>query len=114
VYCPQCRAEYREGFTECSDCRVPLVSEKPELKPPGDPDLEWVTVFEGGDPLLIGAAKELLEQAGIPSYVLGGEIGARYAVVGEYIHPWRKLKVGCDRETEAREVLRRFEEAELQ
>src|ERR1022692_4128642 len=26
MVCPQCEAEFREGFSECSDCHVPLVS----------------------------------------------------------------------------------------
>jgi hypothetical protein len=25
MFCPECRAEYRPGFTSCSDCNVPLV-----------------------------------------------------------------------------------------
>src|SRR6267378_4503323 len=25
MYCPQCKAEYRRGFTRCSDCEVGLV-----------------------------------------------------------------------------------------
>jgi len=25
MYCPQCKAEYREGFTRCADCDVELV-----------------------------------------------------------------------------------------
>jgi len=25
MYCPQCKAEYRQGFTRCSDCEVDLV-----------------------------------------------------------------------------------------
>lgn len=25
IYCPECRTEYREGFTTCSECDVPLV-----------------------------------------------------------------------------------------
>jgi hypothetical protein len=29
MYCPQCRAEYRDGFTECSDCRVALIDAAP-------------------------------------------------------------------------------------
>jgi uncharacterized RDD family membrane protein YckC len=33
VYCPKCRAEYRDGFTECSDCRVPLIAERPPATP---------------------------------------------------------------------------------
>lgn len=30
MYCPHCKAEYREGFTTCSDCYIALVSELPE------------------------------------------------------------------------------------
>ena len=29
-YCPKCKAEYREGITECADCHVPLVDSLPE------------------------------------------------------------------------------------
>jgi len=30
MFCPECRAEYRPGFTRCSDCDVDLVYEIPE------------------------------------------------------------------------------------
>lgn len=29
-YCPNCGAEYRPGFTDCFDCRIPLVDEPPD------------------------------------------------------------------------------------
>ena len=29
-WCPKCKSEYREGFTECAACHVPLVDELPE------------------------------------------------------------------------------------
>ena len=34
-YCPQCRAEYREGFDVCYECKEPLVDELPaeEINP---------------------------------------------------------------------------------
>ena len=38
MWCPKCRCEYREGFTECADCKVPLVS---TLPPEPKPDLTW-------------------------------------------------------------------------
>jgi hypothetical protein len=34
MFCPLCRMEYRPGFTVCSDCKVPLVSELPPSVPP--------------------------------------------------------------------------------
>jgi hypothetical protein len=30
MFCPQCKAEYRSGFTHCVDCDVDLVQESPE------------------------------------------------------------------------------------
>ena len=27
MFCPKCKAEYREGFTECAACNVTLVYE---------------------------------------------------------------------------------------
>jgi hypothetical protein len=115
VYCPQCGAEYREGFTECSDCQVALVWEKPPEPedllsefgnvPPGrgDPDLELVTVLETGDPLVIAAARGLLGEAAIPFYVLGDEIGAM--MMGHTFNSPRRVQVGRDREAEASAVL---------
>ena len=34
MFCPECKAEYREGFTKCSGCDVDLVDAlvKPELE----------------------------------------------------------------------------------
>lgn len=29
-WCPKCKAEYREGFTECAACHVPLVDTLPD------------------------------------------------------------------------------------
>jgi hypothetical protein len=30
MYCPNCKAEYREGFTFCPECKCSLVDELPE------------------------------------------------------------------------------------
>lgn len=30
MFCPVCRAEYRSGFTRCSDCDVDLVPQLPD------------------------------------------------------------------------------------
>lgn len=30
MFCPLCKAEYRDGFTKCSDCLLPLVATQEE------------------------------------------------------------------------------------
>jgi hypothetical protein len=37
MFCPECKAEYRSGFTRCSDCEVDLVEHLPELLPESHP-----------------------------------------------------------------------------
>jgi hypothetical protein len=31
MYCPLCKAEYRQGFTTCSDCQIALVATQQEV-----------------------------------------------------------------------------------
>ena len=71
MYCPECKAEYRPGFTECADCRISLVSELPPSEPePGFVDLEEVLSTNNvGE---IAFIKSLLEAEDIP-YVAQGE-----------------------------------------
>jgi len=66
MYCPECRAEYREGFTHCADCDVDLV----EALPPEDQAeyLESATVFEG-DPNNAELVCATLEGSGIEAWV---------------------------------------------
>lgn len=67
MYCPSCRAEFREGFFRCEDCDVALVETLPEEKiEPGY--VELATVFTEGEIALI---KANLDQAGIDYYFHG-------------------------------------------
>lgn len=36
AYCPKCKAEYRPGFTVCSDCHISLVEELPKEESKGE------------------------------------------------------------------------------
>lgn len=63
MFCPECRSEFREGFTRCAECDVELVPSLPS--PDGDPDAALVRVLETSDPALIAVLKTVLEDAGI-------------------------------------------------
>jgi hypothetical protein len=82
MICPNCKAEYRPGFTRCADCLVPLVDALPEPelgtskrhKSSKEPlgRLELVTVLRAGDAGLAMLAESLLQSADIPFTTAGG------------------------------------------
>jgi hypothetical protein len=106
VYCPQCRVEYRDGFTECSDCHVRLLTGTAPPVPvhPFDPTLGLVVVLETNDRVQLALAKGLLENADIPFFVLG-QIATLVQDVDAFLHKWVRIQVPRDREAEARELL---------
>ena len=69
MWCPSCGAEYRVGSTNCADCRVALVGERPEPLDPEDIDDEDVGgLFELGEwpKLHAQVLRRRLETAGVP------------------------------------------------
>ena len=76
MYCPICRAEYREGFFECTDCDVDLVEKlEPLKKLPGF--VKLATIFSEGD---IAFIKTSLDKTGV-EYYFDGEQSHRLAPV---------------------------------
>jgi hypothetical protein len=74
MYCPQCKAEYRQGFTRCADCDVELVYECPasaggsgeaggQAESSDDP---FCSFWRGDDPRIHAELCELLNEEGIP------------------------------------------------
>ncbi|HUP03649.1 MAG TPA: DUF2007 domain-containing protein [Bryobacteraceae bacterium] len=105
MYCPKCLTEYREGFSECADCHVPLAAGAPPAEADDfDPSIELVVVLESNEAIQVGMAKGLLEDAGIPYYILG-KITRLVNDVDPFLNKWVKLQVPRDREAEALEAL---------
>ncbi len=71
MYCPECRAEFREGATTCPDCEVPLVAELSEMPELSEEDL--VSVMETADVAVLPVVKSVLRAADIPFIVQGDE-----------------------------------------
>ncbi len=77
MFCPQCRAEYRPGFTHCTDCDVDLVHELPGASassfetnqgaPPGENEEDpFCSFWRGDDARLHAELCTVLDEAGIP------------------------------------------------
>jgi hypothetical protein len=77
MHCPRCLTEYRDGFSECADCRVPLADGPPPAAQPPEHEVNLVTVLETSDPFLMNLAKATLEDAGIEYVVAGDDAGER-------------------------------------
>ena len=105
LFCPECRAEYREGFDTCSDCGVSLVAELPPVRAKEHPQqtLELVTVLETADPGLVSVTQSMFDAAGIEFVSVGGNPGAVFS--GIPLLGRVRLQVRADRADEARTLL---------
>ena len=109
MFCPQCGAEYRGGFVECSDCHVPLVYRLPESVTVED-DLDVLIRTGLADPIAIALVKSLLEEAGIPFFVMDQSVVPRQES-GNFIG-WWTIRVPGARDAEVREILGSVEQTE--
>ena len=117
MYCPQCLTEYRPGFFECADCRVPLAAGEPPHPPVGDHSPKLVTVLVTRDSMGLMLAKAALEEAGIP-YLLDsddpGYVAAFHQFLGVGGTPlcecFCRIQVAADDENDARALLAPLEQ----
>ena len=74
MFCPKCEAEYREGFTTCSDCHIPLIEQLPEELEASDYKPEYVefkpllSTYNSGD---IAFIKSIFDSENINYYFKG-------------------------------------------
>jgi hypothetical protein len=81
MFCPQCKAEYRPGFTRCSDCGVDLVDRLPEEPRTGRSrridSSKLVPILQTNDRSDVLSIKIALDSEGV-EYILQGEIMASF------------------------------------
>jgi len=112
MHCPTCLTEYRDGFSECADCRVPLAPGLPPAPQAIEHTVELVTVLETSDPFQMNLAKATLEDAGI-EYVVAGDDAAERLLTGMPVGAHTlQFQVEIAREAEARAALEPLENPE--
>ena len=98
MFCPKCKSEYRNGFTECANCCVALVYELPKNTEQNKyVDLkELLTTTDQGEIVLF---KSMLEGEGIPFLAQGDHFSTtqahgmtvRFLVPKDYLEQAREL-----------------------
>ncbi|MCU7494520.1 MAG: DUF2007 domain-containing protein [Ignavibacteria bacterium] len=71
MFCPNCKAEYREGFTRCADCQVDLVDKLPEEDFELDTDIRFVEILRTLNLVDLAFIKSILDSEGIQYFIKG-------------------------------------------
>jgi RNA polymerase subunit RPABC4/transcription elongation factor Spt4 len=101
-FCPQCKTEFVDDTTVCSDCGVALV---PALSPAeldeDDPNYQYVMVTDALGEIETRIMCAELEQAGIPYVLSGDEVGT------VHVYPAKDSRISVPRQyfEQAKELL---------
>ena len=103
MYCPLCRAEYRPGFTTCSDCQVALVPDPPpeSFDHPSKDGPSFAPLWSGDDPGKHAEIRDALDRQEIPTRTLRREDH----LFNPTAHAAYELYVPVDLITAAREAI---------
>jgi hypothetical protein len=82
MWCPECRGEYREGFTVCADCGVALVESLPPQAERQQADHKIVGPFLPDDDLVEVATTNAVDAELIAAQLRGAGIDAAVFGVG--------------------------------
>ncbi len=114
MYCPLCGAEYRPGFTVCSDCQVSLVPDPPSESPSESADsaatggTSFAPVWSGSDTRKLAEICEELDRQKIPTRTLRRED----RLFNPTAHAPFEVYVPIDRMTAARKAINEADPAE--
>ena len=103
MVCPQCRTQYRAGVVVCCDCHVPLMDRLDE------DDVDVLVQTGINNPIAIGLAESLLQEAGILFFALD-QFSIAQQESGNVLG-WWSVRVPREREAEAREILQNVEDS---
>jgi hypothetical protein len=107
MFCPKCKAEYREGFFKCADCGIDLI---PELTQEQEEELlpiNFVEVYSTYKQSEIAFVKSILDGEGITYYFQGDS-----AILISYAGAYARLFVAAEDAQQVRELLSELELSE--
>ncbi len=76
MFCPKCKAEYREGFSRCADCDVDLVPELPPEIEEIPEYVDWIKITSFMNRYEADLAQGLLEANDIEAVTFSDDCGS--------------------------------------
>lgn len=80
MFCPKCGYEYKDGFTECSDCKIPLV--KKAFAENIQENVEYKEVTSSLRQDEVSIIKSILNATEIKYVIHGESFGTMYNISG--------------------------------
>jgi hypothetical protein len=81
MFCPNCKAEYLEGYTSCVDCRIPLVDLLPEEEDKTEPEKKFVKILQTNNLTDVVLLKSLLEGGEIRYFIQNDNMSVIYPFI---------------------------------
>ncbi len=106
MFCPICKAEYRAGFTICSDCHVQLVSELLPDQPTGSH--EMVKLYSPNNEVELAMIKSILDSERISYFVQNENFGSLEVGPQIALFNRRMIMVQDDQHERALELIRDY------
>lgn len=78
MFCPKCKSEYREGFKQCKECQVDLVTQLATEEFENDDFL--IELTSGIQQNAIGVIKSILDAEGVKYTIFDESTGNLYPV----------------------------------
>jgi hypothetical protein len=76
MFCPKCKTEYRDGFSRCADCDVPLIPAlPPEPEEPSEEYVDLIDIITYSSRHDAELAKSFLASNGVNAVVSGDDYG---------------------------------------
>lgn len=111
MFCPECGTEYREGFTACANCKIPLVAELPPEPKPNRPGyVEYVHLYSPKNEVELALLKSILDAERISYFVRNDKFGSLEVGPRIGLFNAKMIEVQKDQYERAKELLTDYSE----
>lgn len=105
MFCPKCKAEYRKGFTTCTECLIPLVAKLPP-EPEEKPEyVKYVHLYSPQNAVELALLQSILDSENICYFVKNNNFGSLWVGPNIKLYNSKTIEVQDDQYGKAKELM---------